>query len=156
MGNLKWQSHVKFLSSNLSKTYYMIKALKQTVSTPIFCNIYFAHFQSKKRYCIVLWGRSRESMKILSIQKKVIRVMTGLKRGESCRQKFKELKILTVTSLFVLEVLCYMKKYTRGISENSVIHEHNTRRKIDLHTQSCRTSSFQKSVIVTLRANFYS
>ena len=88
-------------------------------------------------------------MKILSIQKKVIRVMTGLKKGESCRQKFKELKILTVTSLYVLEVLCYMKKYRGGISENSVIHEHNTRRKIDLHTQSCRTSSFKKSVINT-------
>jgi hypothetical protein len=31
--------------------------------------------------------------------------------------------------------------------ENSVMHEHNTRRKNDLHIQSCRTSSFQKSVI---------
>ena len=31
--------------------------------------------------------------------------------------------------------------------ENSVIHEHNTRRKNDLHIQPCRTSSFKKSVI---------
>jgi len=30
MGNLNWQSHVKFLSSILCKPYYMIKALKQT------------------------------------------------------------------------------------------------------------------------------
>jgi len=68
-------------------------------------------------------------MKMLSIQKKVIRMITDLKKGESCRQKFKELKILTVTSLYVLEVLCYMKKYGGGISENSVIHEHNSRKK---------------------------
>ena len=54
---------------------------------------------------------------------------------------------LTVISLYVLEVLCYIKKYKGSIRENSVIHEHNTRRKNDLHIQSCRTSSFQKSVI---------
>src|SRR5215510_2703363 len=90
-----------------------------------------------------------ECIKILNIQKKVIRMMTGLKRGESCKQKFKELGILTVTSLYVLEVLCYMKKYNGNILENSAIHYHNTRRKIDFHIQSCRTSSYQKSVINT-------
>ena len=125
----------------------MIRALKQTVSTYILWNIYFAHFQSKMRYGIVVWGGSRESTKILRLQKKVVRMMTGLKTGESCRLKFKELRILTVISLYVLEVLCYMKKYRGSISENSVIHEHNTRRKTDLHIQSCRKSLFQKSVI---------
>jgi hypothetical protein len=94
-----------------------------------------------------VWGGSRESTKILRLQKKVVRMMTGLKSGESCRQKFKQLRILTVISLCVLEVLCYMKKYRGGISENAVIHEHDTRRKTDLHIQSCRTSLFQKSMI---------
>jgi hypothetical protein len=56
--------------------------------------------------------------------------------------------MLTVIS-YVLEVLCYIKKYRRSISDNSVIHEHNTRRKTDLHVQSCRTSLFQKSVMNT-------
>ena len=70
MENLNWQSHVKFLGSTLSKTYCMLRALKQTVSTYILWNIYFAQFQSKMRYGIVLWGRSKECMKILNIQKK--------------------------------------------------------------------------------------
>jgi hypothetical protein len=94
-----------------------------------------------------VWGESRESTKILRYPEKVVRMMTDLKSGESCRQKFKELKILTVIPLYVLEVLCYVKKYRGGISENAVIHEHDTRRKTDLHIQSCKTSLFQKSVI---------
>jgi hypothetical protein len=96
-----------------------------------------------------VWGGSGESTKILRLQKKVLRLITGLKSGESCRQKFKEMKILKVISLYVLEVLCYIKKYRSGISDNSVIHEHNTRRRTDLHVQSCRTSLFQKSVMNT-------
>jgi len=42
-----------------------------------------------------------------------------------------------------------MKKYRGNILENSVIHDHNTRRKIDFHIQACRTSPFQKSAINT-------
>jgi hypothetical protein len=61
-----------------------------------------------------------------------------------CFMEFKELGILTMTSLYVLEVLCYVRKYCRSISENSTIYNHNTRRKIDLHIQSCRAASFQK------------
>jgi len=62
MENLNWQSHIMLLSNTLSKTYYVIRALKQTVSTYILRNIYFAHFQTEMRYGLVLWGRSRESI----------------------------------------------------------------------------------------------
>jgi hypothetical protein len=55
-------------------------------------------------------GGTKESIKALHIQKKVIRLITGINKYESCRQKFKENRILTVTSICVLEVLCYIKK----------------------------------------------
>jgi hypothetical protein len=127
----------------------MTKALMNTVSNYMLWSIYFAHFQSEMRYGIVVWGGLRGSIKILRLQKKVVRMMIGLKMCEQCRQKFKELRILTVISLYVLEVLCYMKKYRGSVMENSVIHEHNTWRNNDLHIQSCKTSLFQKGVINT-------
>jgi hypothetical protein len=99
------------------------------------------------RYGITLWGGTTESIKILRIQKKVIRLITALKRCESCRQKFKENRILIVTSLYVLEVVCFIKKYKGNSEHNFAIHEHNTRGKYDLHTQFCNTPLFQKSVI---------
>jgi hypothetical protein len=66
---------------------------------------------------------------------------------ESCRQKFKENRILTVTSLYVFEVLCFVKKYKGNVKQNFVIHEHNTRSKYNLHTQVCNTTLFQVSVL---------
>jgi len=44
------------------------------------------------------------------------------KKYESCRQKFKENGILTVTSLLVLDVLCTVKKYKGNLKQNFVIH----------------------------------
>jgi hypothetical protein len=76
----------------------------------------------------------------------VIRLITGLNKRESCRQKFKENKILTITSLYVLEVLCYVKE-KGDIKYSYDFHEYNTRSKHDLHTQACNTSSLQKSVL---------
>jgi len=83
----------------------------------------------------------------LLIQKKVIRLITGINKYESCRQKFKENRILTVTSIYVLEDLCYIKKYKGDLTHNYEIHEYNTRSKYDLHTQSHNTSLLQNSVL---------
>jgi hypothetical protein len=51
----------------------------------------------------------KESIKALHMQKKVLRLITGINKYESCRQKIKENRILTVTSIYVLEVLLYKK-----------------------------------------------
>jgi len=61
-------------------------------------------------YGIIIWGGTKESIKAFRIQKKVIRLITGIKKYESSRQNFKENGILTVTSMYVLEVLCFIKK----------------------------------------------
>jgi hypothetical protein len=111
----------------------MIKSLKNALRAHMLWNIYYAHFQSRLRYGITQWKGTKESIKILCIQKRVIRLITGLKRSESCRQTFKENRILTVTSLYVLKVICFIKKYKGNLKHNFAIHEHNTRSKYDLH-----------------------
>ena len=87
----------------------------------------------------------KKALRALCIPKKVIRLITGINKYESCRQKFKENRILTVTSIYVLEVLCYIKKYKDDLKHNCEIHEYNTRSKYDLHTQSSNTSLLQNS-----------
>jgi hypothetical protein len=47
---------------------------------------------------------------IFKLQKRVIRAMIGVNTTTSCRQFFKELNILTLTSLYILEVSCFIKK----------------------------------------------
>jgi len=94
-------------------------------------NIYLAYFHSRLKY----------GKKVLRIQRQVIRLITGINKYETCRQKFKENRILTVTAMYVLEVLCYIKKY------NCEIHEYNTGSKYDLHTQPHNTPLLQNSVL---------
>jgi len=92
--NLSWKAHICSLCHGLSKTYYIIKSFKNILSNHMLWNIYFAYFQSRLRYGIILWGGTSEIIKVLVIQKKVISLITSLKKYESCRQKFKENRIL--------------------------------------------------------------
>ena len=143
---LSWRAHIRFLCYGLSKTFFIIKSVKNTQSSRVLWNMCFAYFHSHLRYGMPLYfgGGTRESIKALQIQKKVISLTTGIKKYESCRQKFKENKILTVTSVYVLKVVCFIKKYQGDLKKNYEIRKHDTRSKYDLHTQSRNTSLLQK------------
>jgi hypothetical protein len=69
-----------------------------------------------------------------------------MKRFESCRNVFKTFNILTVTSLYILEVLCFIKKHIVNLKTNSQVHDYNTRGKNNYHILGCNTSQYQKSV----------
>jgi hypothetical protein len=81
------------------------------------------------RYGILFWGADNESIPIFKLQKRVIRIIGGVGTGTSCRQLFKDYKILTVTSLYVLEVICFIKKYKSSVEQNVHVHVYNTRKK---------------------------
>jgi hypothetical protein len=98
-------------------------------------------------YNILGGGGAGDSSKVLKIQKRVLRIMNGIDKQESCRPIFKESGILMVTSLYILEVLSYIKKHKADLIQNINIHNHNTRLNKDYHVNYCRTSLFKRSVI---------
>jgi hypothetical protein len=92
---------------------------------------YFAYFQSRLMCEIMLWVGELKSVKIFQLQKKVNRLITGVHKHESCRHIFRKLHILTLASLYILEVLCFIKQYQGNLRENFGIDVHNTRKIFD-------------------------
>ena len=78
---------------------------------------YHSKFELLVRYGIILWGGDNESIPIFKLQKRVIQSMCGAGTGTSCRQLFKDCKILRFTSLYVFEVSCILKKYKATIKK---------------------------------------
>jgi hypothetical protein len=73
--------------------------------------------------------------------------MAGVSARTSCRQLFKELNILTLVSLYILEVICYIRKHHQIVEIISNIYTYNTQRKMDIHIQSYSTDLYKRSVI---------
>jgi len=56
--------------------------------------VYFGCFHSSINYRSTSWGKSSHSAKILKIQHKIIRIITGCRLAESRRDSFKNVSIL--------------------------------------------------------------
>jgi hypothetical protein len=148
--NLNWKAHIQTLCASLSKVYYILKSLKGVMSMHIIKSMYFAYFQARMKYGIVCWGTDCDSIKVFCRQKKVIRLIAGVKKYESCRQIFKDFKMLTMPSVYILEVLCLINKNKKNLNNNCHIHNHNTRSKCDLHVQSCNMTQLQKKSVINM------
>jgi hypothetical protein len=51
------------------------------------------------------------------------------------------------SSLYILEVICFIKIYKISMVKDMDIHNHNTRKKLNLHVQHCNTVPLKQSVI---------
>jgi hypothetical protein len=85
--------------------------------------------------------------RIFRIQKRLVRLMVGVSSRTSCRQLFKEMSILTLASLYILEVTCFIRKCCQYLELNSHVHNYNARRKMDIHVQSYKTDIYKKSLL---------
>ena len=95
----------------ISRVCYLIISVQGQMGFNMIKCLYHVKFESLARYGINFWGVERESIVIFRQQKRVIRNMCGVGRDTSCKKLFKECKLLTITSLYILEVLCFIKKY---------------------------------------------
>ena len=103
--NMKWNNHIKHLSSKLNTSYYVSSSLKSVTSPYVLRTMYFACFHVHLRYGLTLWGGDPESIRIFRLQKKVLRLIGGMGRQASCRNLFKNLNILPLPCLYIGEVV---------------------------------------------------
>jgi len=135
---------MKYLSSKLHTSYYMISSLKNLMSPYVLRTTYFACFHVHLRYGLNLWGSDRESIRIFRLQKKVIRKIRKAGQHASCRNLFKDLNVFPLPCLYISEVVCCVKSDKEKVKYNEV-HDHCTCQKSDLHIQFCRTTLFKNS-----------
>jgi hypothetical protein len=81
-------------------------------------------------YGIMFWGNSSHSSIIFKMQKRVIRVIRGYVYRDSCRELFRELKILTLSSQYILSILLFIVNIRDYFVSDNVYHNINTRQKM--------------------------
>ncbi|KAG8338352.1 hypothetical protein J6590_108170 [Homalodisca vitripennis] len=107
--------------------------------------IYYSHIQSHIAYGICVYGTTKmENLtEILKVQKRAVRVMLHLNFNDSVKEKFKELKILTVYGLFIYEYIMFLR-YNPLRDQHYFIHSYNTRHKNESNFPSYRLEFYKK------------
>lgn len=147
--NLNWKKHIEVLANRLSKVSFALRTVAKTSGLNSIRALYYGCFHSLMTYGVMFWGNSPESKFIFKLQKKALRIIMKVSNRTSCRPLFKELRILPLPCIYILETLVYIKTNLGILQKNSNIHSHNTRNKNDLSTIPHKTSLYEKSFTYT-------
>ena len=107
---------------------------------------YFAYFHSFIKYGISLRGNSTNACKVFKLQKRIIRIMSGVKARRSCTGLFEKLDILPVPCLYILSVILYLVDNQNNFYTGLNVHRLNTRNKNQLYIPTANFSTLQTGV----------
>jgi hypothetical protein len=96
------------LAPKLNKGCYIAIAIKPFLSLNSLKIIYHAYFHSLITYGLIFWGTSPYSTDIFKLQKRMIRILMEARPRDSCRKFFKILKLLPLTSQYILSLALFM------------------------------------------------
>jgi hypothetical protein len=99
--SLSWKSHITALSLRLNKAYFAMRAIKPFMSVDVMKMVYHSYIHSTLKYGIIFWGNASLSVNIFKIKKRIIRIMSGVGKFNSCRDLFKNLQILPLPSQYI-------------------------------------------------------
>lgn len=125
--DLRWDFHISEVCKKLTKATFLIRRLIQISTKESAITAYYATFQSHLQYAILVWGASPRVADILLLQKRTIRLLCNASARVSCRELFKQQRILTVTSLYILACLEYIHKHIDEFKRNNDQHDYGTR-----------------------------
>ena len=143
--DLSWNAHIDFLLRTLSKSLFVLRKLKFSLSLEYLCLSYHAIFHSHINYSILFWGGVRRMNEIFIYQKKAIRIILGLKTRESCRGRFREMNILTIPSTYVYHAVIYIKSHSDEYKLGLDNHNYLTRNKHKLTLPKTRLEKIRRS-----------
>jgi hypothetical protein len=143
--SLTWNNHIDKIISRLSKSVFIMRKIKDCLTINCLQLVYLGYFHSVITYGILLWGIASRTSEVFLWQKKALRILLNLPCYESCRGGFKKLNIMTVYSLFVYQLLIYMKINLASFNTNDTYYQFETRGKNLITVPRTRLAKIQNS-----------
>jgi hypothetical protein len=128
----------------LSGACYTVWLMVHISDTTTLKSVYFAYYHSIIKYGIIFWGNSSSRAKIITLHKKIIRILAGAQPRTSCRSLFKKFEILPIPCQYKLSLLNFVVNNQEIFQTNLCVHSINTRNKHHLHKPNAKLSCFQK------------
>lgn len=106
---LAWNNQIEIVCKKLNKYSYALYNLRKVVNVSTVLTAYHAYVTSTLRYGIIFWGNATRWAMAFKAQKKCIRSLCGLRKTDSCKSHFKNLKILTLPCLYIYEICVFVR-----------------------------------------------
>ncbi|KAF6198562.1 hypothetical protein GE061_008310 [Apolygus lucorum] len=127
-GRLNYDVHVTGLCKQLSSYTFCLRKLKTMANRSVLLTAYHSLVMSRATYAMLFWGSAANLELVFRMQKRALRVLLGLKPGQSCRGKFRENKLMTVPATYVYRAVLFARKLLPWFEGMRFDHGYSTRR----------------------------
>jgi hypothetical protein len=113
-------------------------------------SLHAASFHSINHYGVIYWGNSSYAINVFHLQKRVVGVIFGIGNRNSSKQMFTTLKILTLSSLYIYSLLCFVVDNMDQYYFVSDIHNRNIRQvfNLNLYQPPTHLSLYQRDSVL--------
>jgi hypothetical protein len=146
---LTWSPHIDRMCDKLSSACFALSRIAPTLSYDNVKKAYYGYFHSILILGADMWATAADRDRPFKLQKRAIRIISGKSYDHPAKSLFKELKILTLPSVYIL-IAC---KYVRANVDQYATHS-SARRNNCLIIPRCRLAKTRKSLGV-LGAKLY-
>ena len=154
---LNWKQHINYVSGKVSRCIGMIIKSRKVLNTESLLTLYYSFIYPFLIYCNHVWGSTYISHlnKLELLQKKIVRIISGVHPRCPSAPLFNLLGILKVQEINKYLLLKFMYKYHSSSLPNvfcsyfpyvSGIHDHATRQSNCLYIPSVRTNLGKTSI----------
>jgi hypothetical protein len=140
---LNWKVHTETLDKKINNFVFALRRITKSSDRKTALLAYHGYIGSILRYGIIFWGNSTNKKNVFIAQKKCIRAICSIKKTDSCKPYFKELKILTLASLYIYEVAVFVKSNPNMFPTKSI----NSRHKYRINTVPGKTALLRNSIL---------
>ena len=112
---LTWASHIKYMKNKAAKGLGIILKCRKIFKTETLLSLYNSIVFPYFNYCALIWGSaySIHLENAMVLQKKLIRIISGVKPRTHTLPLFENLKILTIKEVFYYTVGMFMYKFVK-------------------------------------------
>jgi hypothetical protein len=111
--------------------------------------VYFSYFHSILKYGIFWGGNSTNNSRVFKLQKKVIRIISGVGPRDSCRNLFKKLDILPLPWEYIISLMLFVIDNQNNFCSGLEVHCLNIRSWNQLYLPISNLSVFQNGTMCT-------
>ena len=155
--HLSWKLHISQVARKISKSIGVINRARFFLPKPCLKTLYYCLVYPYLHYCIIVWGSTYKTnlRRLVSLQKRVIRIISKSTFDSHSDPIFKELELLKLSDIRQLELGKLMfslnhsllpSKFNIYFSLNKQVHSYATRHANDFHLPFCRTNLRKFSV----------
>ena len=149
---LNWKPHISHINRKISNAVFSINKLKNFLPRESMETLYYALIHPHISYGILSWGSAKMNVlnKTKKLQKRALRAIHNVPYRTSTNLLFKTSGILTISDLYIQQVLLFMFDFKSAILPNSFnemfkynheLHPHRpTRQSYQIHNPKAKTN----------------